>query len=351
MTPAVLSLWAGFAIGLAFGVTGQRTGFCLTRGMRGLWVTGDGNKLRAFALALAVAVLGTQLAEAAGLVDLSRSIYLASGFSWLLLPVGGALFGYGMIMANGCGVRALVLLGQGNLRSFVVLLCLGISAYAVLTGLLAPARTALAGMTTLTLETSPPSVPQFVLAAGWLAEGGARFVPALALAALFAIYAFGNAAFRASPKDIAGGLIIGALIPAAWLATGWLGADDFEPAPVAALSFIAPIGETIQYAMLATGTPLGFGVAVVAGVFLGALGSTLLAGSFVLEGFATPLRMARYMAGGAMMGIGGAMALGCSIGQGLSGVSTLALGSFLAAGGIFLGASLALRGALRLPAL
>ena len=349
MTPAVLSLWAGFAIGLVFGAAGQRTGFCLTRGLVGYLITGDGNKLRAFALALAVAILGTQAADAAGLIDLRQSIYLGPSFSWLLLPLGGLLFGYGMVAANGCGGRALVLMGQGNLRSFVVLVCLGIAAYMTLTGLLAPARTVLAGVTGAALASGPQSVPHVIMASA--GSAAARFVPAILLAGALLWFAFGNAAFRASAKDIAGGLIIGALIPAGWLATGWLGADDFDPVPLVSLTFVAPIGDTIQYAMLATGTEVSFGVAVVCGVFLGALAAALLSGSFRLEGFNTPGRLARYMAGGALMGMGGALALGCSIGQGLTGLSTLALGSFLAAGGILLGASLGLRGPLRLPSL
>lgn len=350
MTPAALSLWAGFALGLVFGAAGQVSGFCLNRGLRGLWVTGDGNKIRAFALALAVAVLGTQAAAAAGLIDLRQSIYLGSSFSWLLLPLGGALFGYGMIACNGCGARALVLLGQGNLRSFVVLLCLGIAAYMTLTGLLAPLRTAIAGVTSAAFAAAPPSIPHALTASNDAAEFG-RLVPAIVLAAALAVFAFRDAAFRSSPKDVAGGLIIGALIPAGWLTTGWLGADDFDPAPLVSITFIAPIGETIQYAMIATGAKLGFGVAVVTGVFLGSLAAALSTGTFHLEGFTTPGRMARYMAGGALMGIGGALALGCSIGQGLTGLSTLAVGSFLAAGGILAGARLALRGPLQLPPL
>jgi hypothetical protein len=350
MTPAVLSLWAGFALGLVFGATGQRTGFCLTRGLIGYWITGEGNKIRAFALALAVAVLGTQAADLAGLIDLRESIYLGASFSWLLLPLGGVLFGYGMVAANGCGARALVLLGQGNLRSFVVLVCLGIGAYMTLTGLVAPVRTAIASLTGVAFAAAPPSVP-YVLASGLVSLEIARLIPAVPLAGALLWFAFRHAPFRASAKDIAGGLVIGALIPAGWLATGWIGADDFDPAPLVSLTFVAPIGETIQYAMIATGTKVSFGVTVVCGVFLGALISAFITGTVYLEGFTTPGRMARYMAGGALMGVGGALALGCSIGQGLTGLSTLAFGSFLAAGGILLGARVALRGPLQLPPL
>jgi uncharacterized membrane protein YedE/YeeE len=348
MSGLALSLWAGFAIGIVFGVTGQRTGFCLNSGFRNYWLAGDGRKLRAFALAIAVAVLGTQIIESAGVIDLRRSIYVSSPLSWLVIPLGGILFGYGMIASNGCGARALVLLGQGNLRSFVVLLCLGIAAYIALSGLFAPVRIAIAGATTISFE-KLPSIPRYL--EGSLGTAGARLVPAIILAVPLALFAFGNATFRTSPRDILGGLIVGLLITAGWLATGYLGADDFEPAPIASLTFIAPVGETIQYAMLATGARASFGVAVVSGVFLGALASAFLTRSQDLQGFSRPTQMLRYMAGGALMGAGGAMALGCSIGQGLTGLSTLAFGSFLAAGGIILGSYLALRGPLKLPPL
>jgi hypothetical protein len=138
------------------------------------------------------------------------------------------------------------------------------------------------------------------------------------------------------------------LVVAGWYATGVLGADDFDPAPLESLTFIAPVANTINFAMLATGISLSFGVTVVAGVFLGALFSALVTRTANLEGFTRPVSMLRYMGGGALMGIGGALALGCSIGQGLTGLSTLALGSFLAAGGILGGAWLALRGPLKL---
>ncbi len=348
MSPLTLSLWAGFVIGILFGITVQRTGFCLNTAFRGLLVSGDRRKLAGFALAMSVAMLGTQASEAFGLIDLRRSIYLSAPLSWLVIPLGGAIFGYGMIASNGCGARSLVLLGQGNLRSFVVLVCLGIAAYATLSGVIAPLRTAIATPTTLSLG-STPSIPRLLEAS--LGPATARLLPALLLALLLMALAFSSPAFRKSPRDVLGGLIVGALIVAGWLATGWLGKDDFEPGPVASLTFIAPIGETIQYAMLATGARMSFGVAIICGVFLGALGSALVTCTADLQGFSRPSQMLRYMAGGTLMGIGGAMALGCSIGQGLTGFSTLAFGSLLAAGGIALGATLALRGPVKLPEL
>jgi len=343
-----MSLWAGLAIGAVFGATVQRTGFCLNSAFRGALVTGDNRKLASFGLAMAVALLSTQAIEASGLIDLRRSIYLSAPASWLVIPLGGALFGCGMIAANGCGPRALVLLGQGNLRSFLVLLCLGIAAFAALSGIFAPVRTALAAPTALAFD-KIPSIPRYLEPA--LGATAARLLPAIILAAILTALAFRSAAFRKSPRDIAGGLIVGLLIAAGWLATGYLGHDEFEPAAIASLTFIAPVGETIQYAMFATGARMTFGIAVVCGVFLGALVSALLTRSYELQGFSRPTQMLRYMAGGGLMGVGGAMALGCSIGQALTGFSTLAFVSFLAGAGIVIGSTLALRGPIRLPAL
>src|SRR5690606_25703855 len=133
-----LVLWAGLAIGLVFGVCGQISGFCLHRGLNEYWTSNQGYKLHAFAVALAVALVGTDVLASMGKFDLSQALYLMPSYSWVLVPLGGVMFGYGMSLARGCGARALVLLGQGNLRSLVVLLCLGIAAYMTLTGILAP---------------------------------------------------------------------------------------------------------------------------------------------------------------------------------------------------------------------
>jgi len=323
-----LVLWTGLAIGLIFGACGQATGFCLNRGLKEYWSGPDGYKLHAFALALAVALCGTQALASAGWVDLQKSLYMMPVYSWLLMPAGGLLFGYGMGLANGCGARALVLLGQGNLRSLVVLLCLGIAAYMTLTGLFGPLRVALAGQTSV----SPPvlSVP-----AGW-----PRNIALWGGTVALVLFALRKRASGRRAVDLSGGAVIGLLVVAGWFATGALGNDDFEPLPVVSLTFVAPIGDAIQYAMIATGMSLRFGITVVAGVVAGAFLSALLRRRCRLEGFESPQQMLRYMAGGALMGIGGALAFGCSIGQGLTGLSTLSYSSMISALAIVIGAHL-----------
>lgn len=337
MSHIEITLWAALAIGAVFGATGQSTGFCLYRGLRQAWTGQSGDKLRSFSLALAVAILGTQLLAWAGIINLSESIYLNPSLSWLLIPLGGLVFGYGMTLANGCGARALVLLGQGNLRSFVVLLCLGITAFITLTGLLAVWRLDIANATSVTAEGLHGLAP----------EG--RLVLALAIVAALLYLTFRRSRFLENRRDLLAGLIVGAVVVAGWLATGVLGYDDFEPMAVTSITFVAPVGEAIQYAMISTGMDISFGVVIVAGVLLGSLASALLRGQFKLEGFSTPQMMTRYMAGGALMGVGGALAMGCSIGQGLTGLSTLGSSSILAAAGIVLGTRLAVCGPIRVP--
>src|ERR1700682_3794080 len=137
-----ISVSAGFAIGLAFGVVGLLSDFCLMSSLRDWWTADDARKIRSYALALAVAIFGAQLLAGTGMVDIAKSLYLQPSFSAPLLFAGGLLFGFGMVLANGCPSRSLVLLGKGNLRSLVVIAIIGIAAQMTLKGLLAPARLA-----------------------------------------------------------------------------------------------------------------------------------------------------------------------------------------------------------------
>ena len=345
--PAI-SISAGFAIGFAFGVVGLLTGFCLMSSLRDWWTANDGRKVRSYAVALAVAILGTQFVAGAGLVDIAKSLYLQPSFSAPLLFVGGLLFGIGMVLANGCASRALVLLGKGNLRSLVVIATIGVTAQMALKGLIAPARLAFLQAT----QTTPAaiSVPALLATLG-IDEFVARVAVTLIASGALLIFAFSDQKFRRSYLQIFGGVAVGALVVAGWLATGWLGADDFNPIPVTSLSFVSPIADTLQYTMLSTGLSLNFGIALVAGVLTGSLLTAVLTGRFSLEGYSSPNHMVRSISGAVLMGVGGAMAYGCSIGQGLTGLSTLGVPSFVAVAGILSGAALALRGPVAVPAL
>jgi hypothetical protein len=348
METASLVVLAGLLIGLVYGSVGLLSGFCMMSSLRGWWAEGDGRLVHTYALAIGVAVATSQLLAAFGLVDLGKSIYLQPSFSAPVMFLGGLLFGYGMVMSNGCGSRALVLLGRGNLRSFVVVIVLGIFAEMTLKGLIAPLRIAMvqASQVTATLT----SVPALLSAIG-LGDIFARTLAGSVMSAVLIIFAFADAPFRRSPGQVAAGVIVGMLVAAGWFATGYLGADDFNPVAVTSLTFIAPIADALQYVMLSTGSTLSFGIVTVFGVFAGSLVTALLTGRFHFEGYQSPRHMLRSAGGAALMGAGGVLAFGCSVGQGLTGLSTLALASFVAVAGIMAGTAAGLRGVLRVQPL
>src|SRR5947199_537065 len=200
---------SALAIGLIYGAVGLLSGFCMMSSLRGWWAEGDGRLVRTYALAMGVGIAASQILAAAGLVDLGKSIYLQTTFSAPVMFFGGLLFGYGMVLSNGCGSRALVLLGKGNLRSFVVVIVLGIAAQMTLKGLIAPARIAMVGASQTTAAAN--SLPALVASLG-LSAVAARMIATSALAAAFIIFAFAYAPFRQSPGQIAAGIIMGLLI-------------------------------------------------------------------------------------------------------------------------------------------
>jgi hypothetical protein len=192
------------------------------------------------------------------------------------------------------------------------------------------------------------TLPELLMAGG---GPSARITVALVISAALIVFAFAHAPFRRASGQVAAGIAVGLLVTAGWFATGYLGADEFNPAAVTSLTFIAPVVDAVQYVMLSTGLTLNFGIAMVFGVFAGSLLTALVTRRFRLEGYTSPQHMLRSIIGAALMGSGGAMALGCSIGQGLTGISTLALSSFVAVAGILLGTAAGLRGALRVQPL
>src|SRR5690606_24284433 len=233
-------------LGLAYGALAQWSRFCLLRGLLQQWSGQDGRLLRAFALALAVAVPATQALAAWAGIDLNQSLYRQGNAALPLILLGGVLFGVGMTLANACAARSLVLLGTGNLRSLTVLLVLGVSAYMTLSGVLAPLRVALDQSLRVALPSG--SLPGLLGAAG-VAQPPATWLVTAALSLALLAFSLGHRPLRQSPRHWLGGLLIGLLIAAGWWITGVLGADDFEPVRRTSLTFVAPVGESLQYLM------------------------------------------------------------------------------------------------------
>ena len=338
-------LWSIFFLGAAFGVVARLGRFCLLRGLRqqmGLdaeVTTGQAPALQAFALALAVALLASQGLQALGLVDLAQAALARPSFSLLGVLIGGILFGVGMVLARACGARSLVLLAGGNLRSLVTVVFLALGAQLAMTGVLTPVRLWLQSLSTVTLAHS--TLPEYInatnpLSALWLSL--LILIPAL----LLIVYALLRPALRKSPLQLACAVVVGLLVAAGWWVTTHIGVDEFEPARLTSLSFIGPISEALLYLQLSTGREMPLGLMLSAGVLAGALIAAILNRTARWEGFDSTSRLAASAGGGLLMGFGGVLAAGCSIGQGLSGLSTLALASFPAVAGIVLGAVAAL---------
>ncbi len=327
---------AAFAGGVLFGAVVQRTHFCTMGALADAVLFGDWRRIRAWLLAIAVAMLGSQGLDASGVVDLGLSLYRTNDLLWLSVPLGGVVFGFGMTLTGGCVSKNLVRLGAGNLKSLVVLLVMGVVAYMTMNGLLALPR--------LRLEAVAGGAREDQAIAALLGLGDAGGIAlAMALGLSLLAFCFKDRRFRGSSKDIVAGLMLGALIPFGWLVTGVLGADDFDPTPLASFSFVAPVGRGLVYLMTFPSSTLSFGIAAVGGTLVGALIAAKLAGEFRLEGFVGLDDLIRHLIGAAMMGVGGVLALGCTIGQGMTGISTLAFGSLLALAGIVLGGVLGVR--------
>jgi len=335
---AVLVL--GALLGVLYGLAGQWSGFCAVRGLHNHWYLADSRKLRGFALAMATALVLSQWMAFHGLVNFGDTHFTPRSPSVIMIPLGGLLFGIGMALANACGARSLVLLGGGNLRSLVTLLALGIGAGMTLSGLLAPLRIWLEDATRATL---PATTWPELLALSGLGPDMAMLLCTLVLAGALLFWALKSPTFRWSPKDWLGGLAVGLMVPAAWWITAVAGADDFEPVRVTALTFVAPVGHSLEYLMLSTGTSLRFGVVVVGGIVAGSLVMALLTRRFHWQSFDSPGHMGRSLIGGLLMGFGGVMALGCTLGQGVSGFSTLAIMTIPALIGIIAGARIGFR--------
>ncbi len=337
----------GFVLAALFGAVANRTNFC-TMGAVSDWVNmGLKGRFGAWVLAMGIAVAGAQILELTGLVDIGSSIYRTTNFGLGGYIIGGLLFGVGMTLGGGCGQRTLVRVGTGNLKSLVVLLVLAVSAYMTLRGILALLR--VAAIEPMTIDLAEQGIADQGLAsvfAGWFgfeATNTLRWIIGFIVAALLIGWALRQKAIWEARENLVAGIVIGLIIIAAWVTTGIVGVDDFDPIPVEAMSFIAPTGNTLSYLMTFTGSTINFGIAIVLGVIFGSFLYALFSRTLAIETFSDRSDMINHLTGGLLMGFGGVLALGCTVGQSISGISTLALGSFVAAFFIVVGSALTMR--------
>lgn len=324
----------GLLIGIVFGWIVYATNFCVMGSLSDIYNLEDWRRFRAWVLAAVVAILATTALHRSGLVPVERSMYLAPTLNWLGHIVGGAALGFGMVLTGGCPTRTLVRFGSGDLRSLVVLVAIGIAGFAMIGGVLAPARAMLEQATAIDLKRLGFETQSV---AALLSSGSAERLSLLELVVAGAasiaglVFAFSDRSFATSGKHIASGIGVGLLIACGWALTGAV-YDEFAARPLApvSLTFVRPLGDTLDWLQRYTAIPLpGFGVSSVFGTVLGAAGAALAAGRFRVLGFADAADLKTNLIGASLMGAGGAMALGCTIGQGITGLSTLAIGSVI----------------------
>ncbi len=352
---ATLVLWAAFALSALFGAIAQRTHFCTMGAVSDIVNMGDWTRMRMWVMAMGVAIIGFNLMVTAGWLDAGKSIYGGPRFLWLSALVGGALFGFGMVLASGCGSKTLVRIGGGNLKSLVVFVVLGVSAFATLKGITAVARVATVDTVAITLGTGQ-DLPSLLAASTGIAKGTLAAVLGLVIGGALIAWALARAEGRTGESLLAG-LGVGAIIAGVWYVSGRLGyvAEDpntLQEAFVAtssgrmeSLSFVAPVAYTLDWLMFFSDKSklLTIGIVSVVGVVVGSAVYSLVTKSFRWEGFRNAGDTANHLVGAVLMGVGGVTALGCTIGQGLSGMSTLSLTSFVAVAAIIAGAVAALR--------
>lgn len=344
-------LVAIFGVGFLFGAVSQKSHFCTMGAVSDIVNFGDWGRMRMWVLAIAVATLGLQTLVYFGKANVNDTIFVAGSWSWLSATLGGFLFGVGMVLASGCGSKTLIRLGTGNLKALFVFLVLGLTAYMTLKGVFGVFRANY--LDPFKIKWGANSyLPEL------LGQGDSTVSTALMFGIPVALLIWVLGKKAAWNKDtLLGGLGVGLCVAASWWAIFQLGFLPEHPETLEAaylgsynnraegMSFVAPYAYTLEWLMFYSDVTrvLTVGIVSCLGVIAGAMVTSLLNGEFRWEAFNGVEDMANHTIGAALMGIGGVMALGCTVGQGLSGVSTLSLSSWITLFFIIVGAIAALK--------
>lgn len=327
----------GLGGGIVLGLAARLGRFCTLGAIEDCLYQGSEIRLRMWGLAIGVAGLGAFGLVGLGALDPAQSIYYLAPWSPALAIVGGLLFGYGMSLAGSCGFGALARFGGGDLRSFVIVVVMAISAYAMFSGPFAQLRL---GVLTLTeVQTQARSYPEVVSMATGLSVVPVGLVICTALAA----FALGSRDFLRDSKSIFWSVSVGLAIVSGWAGTQWVATNGFSDNSVISHTFTSPLGETLLFIMTSSGGGLSFGIGSVFGVLIGAFVGSLIKGHFRWEACEDPRELKRQVLGAVLMGFGAVLAMGCTIGQGISAFSLLTLNAPIVFAAIFIGAAFGLR--------
>jgi len=369
-------LWAAFGLALVMGAVVNKTNFCTMGAVSDMVNIGDSGRFRAWLLAIAVALLGVTLLEPLGMVNVDGSFppYRGGELLWIENLLGGLMFGIGMTLASGCGNKCLIRIGGGNIKSIMVMLIIGVIAYFMVSPFPGSDKTLFSLLFydwLRPLSVNLGASQDLGALLGGKSADTARMVIGGGLGGLLLLFVFKSADFRSSLDNILGGLVVGLAIVAAWYVTTTItieadgevlslgsyyeewemlaDSDEGKPEQGRPLSpqsftFINPMGQTLGYAGggFSRGL-LTFGVMAFLGVIAGSLLWSLLSRSFRFEWFSSVGDFVNHLVGAVLMGFGGTLAMGCTVGQGITGISTLALGSFIAFVAIIFGSALTMK--------
>lgn len=338
ISDATLTALIGVIGGLMLGLSARIGRFCTLGAIEDVLYANSSLRLRMWGIAIGTAMIGSFALVGLGLFDLGEATYLRLAWNPLASIIGGLLFGYGMALAGNCGFGALARLGGGDLRSFVIVLVMGLAAYVAISGPLARLRITLFPER-MAESDALPSLAHLI--GGWSGVS----MPVLGILTGMVIFAatLTSREMRRAHKEMFWAVMAGLAVVIGWGGSYWVFANGFSAIPVESHSFSAPLGDTIIYLMTSSGNSLNFGVGSVAGVLLGAFIGSLLKGHFRWEACEDPRELRRQILGAAIMGLGAVIAFGCSIGQGLSAFSLLYYGAPVTFLAIFAGAALGLR--------
>jgi uncharacterized membrane protein YedE/YeeE len=327
---------AGLAIGAVVGFAVRRARLCTFGALEDAFVGSDTRRIRVFALAVGVAIAGAQALIFFGLLDPSRTTYVATALPWLGVLSGGLMFGFGMALVGTCAFGSLIRLGSGDLRSFVVMIVFGLAAYATLRGVLAGFRISV--IESFAVSMPPPGRADIPGMIEGLTGLDLRWIIAVGLSGALIAPALIDRRLRRAPRLVSGGLVLGLGTVAGWLATGHLVDEFVQISAPQSLTFVSPVARALFGILFDQDALLEFGVASVAGVVAGSFAAARLSRDFRWEAFDDPHEMKRHLGGAVFMGVGGVVCGGCTIGQGVTAGSMLALSWPIAVTGMMVGA-------------